>query len=233
MQFNTAHIKLSKRDIERSLKLPKIMSIDLAEIIGIHFGDGSMQNYNYTHKIDYTSNIAEIQYIQHIGKLFKKVFNVNLQQYSDIKKNATVLYFNSKAICNFFNKKLQIPYSPKNNLQIPKILNKKEYKIAFLRGIFDTDGCITVQRQGKYRYTLIKICTKLKNLAQSIQHLLNQLDIPAFICTKNGRGFLVYDVVIRNKNTIKFFELIGSNNSKNIKKMGMQGFGPRSTGILP
>ena len=56
------------------------------------------------------------------------------------------------------------------------------------------------------------------------------LEIPSYICTKSGKNFVGYDVVIRNKNTKKFFEIVGSNNPKNIKKMGMWGFEPQTAG---
>lgn len=222
MKFDLSQIQLNEKDVEKNLKLPNELSSELAELIGIHFGDGSMhKNYRYTYRLTYTSNISEKQYSEHINTLFKKIFNVSFRSKTDTNKNCIVLHFISKALCEFFNKILRIPYGSKSDLLIPvDILNKKEYLIAFVRGLFDTDGCITLQRQGKYEYVLIKICTKHKKLAKDLVEILKSLEIPSFVCTKfwgQNRGF---DVVIRNKNAIKFFEIIGSSNSKNIKKWG-------------
>ncbi|MBW3001666.1 hypothetical protein KY338_00730 [Candidatus Woesearchaeota archaeon] len=222
MKFDLSQIHFSEKDLEKKLRLPKEPSLELAEIMGIHFGDGSMhKEYRYTYRLSYTSNISEKQYSEHINKLFKKVFNVYFRSKIDTNKNCVVLRFISKALCEFFNKVLKIPYGSKNNLVIPKdILYKKEYLIAFVRGLFDTDGCITLQRQGKYEYVLIKICTKHKNLAKELVEILESLGIPSFICTKFWRQNKGFDVVIRNKNAIKFFEVVGSSNYKNIKKWG-------------
>lgn len=221
MKFNN-NFQLNKKDLEKGLKFPKKMSEELAELIGIHFGDGSMDNkHNYTYKLSYACNIVEKQYANYLINKFQKLFNVSLSKILNQKKSCIILYLYSKTLCKFFNEMLEIPYSPKNNLQISSIiLSKKEYLISFIRGLFDTDGCITIQRFDKYKYPLIKISTKYRNFAQSISKALKSLNINSFISTKSGRNFIGYDVTIRNKEAKKFFQIIGSNNSKNIEKWG-------------
>lgn len=44
--INSDRIKLNKRDIAKGLKIPKEMSLELAEEIGLHIGDGSMNYYS-------------------------------------------------------------------------------------------------------------------------------------------------------------------------------------------
>ena len=91
-----------------------------------------------------------------------------------------------------------------------------------MRGLFDTDGCIVLQKQDKYRYILLKICTKHNNFAKELHESLTILDIPSFITKKdtsvNNKTFTGYDVVVRNKNVAKFFEVVGSKNPRNFRK---------------
>lgn len=89
-----------------------------------------------------------------------------------------------------------------------------------MRGLFDTDGCITAQKDGKYCYPLVKICTKNQAFAKEIVTILAFLGIPAFICRKINMKNPAYDIVVRNKNVQKFIDIIGSHNLKNIKKWG-------------
>jgi hypothetical protein len=133
MTFDNSDIKLMKKDLDKGLELPHQISNDLAEIIGIHFGDGYMtKKYRYTYKITYTCNLLEEQYVEHILNLFSKIFNISLKIYRIPDKGCFVLSVYSKALCDFFNKKLCVPYSPKNNLQIPPLLcQEKKYLVSF------------------------------------------------------------------------------------------------------
>ena len=223
MRFDLSDIKLSRKDRGKGLRLPKKMSRGLAELIGIHFGDGSMSNkYNYSYKIVYSCNIEERGYADYISESYKRSFKIDLKKYINKKKNCIDLTLYSKSLCTYLNEVLTIPFSPKNNLQIPFIiLSDKEYLISFLRGLFDTDGCITVQKYGKYRYILIKICTKHKEFAHSLSlKIRSLLDISSFISMKCGRGHQGYDLTFRNKEAKKFYKTVGSNNPKNIEKWG-------------
>ena len=45
MKFNLSKIKFSKSDLNKNITLPKRITADLAEEIGLHIGDGSMNIY--------------------------------------------------------------------------------------------------------------------------------------------------------------------------------------------
>jgi len=222
MKFDPIHVKSKRKDLVKRIKLPKEMSVELAELIGIHFGDGSMsQTHNNKYRLTYTCNSLEKQYAKHIANLFKQLFDVSIKIKENKKKNCVDMYFYSKTLCAFFNTRLGIPYSPKTDLRIPEIvLSNNNYLAAFIRGLFDTDGCITIQKSGKYSYYLLKISTKHKTLADDISKALNILEIPAFISTKSHKTSVGFDVTVRNKNVTKFFKIVGSNNHKKRKKWG-------------
>ena len=46
MGFNLSNIKFSKRDLAKDIILPQRMTEPLAEEIGLHVGDGSMNFYS-------------------------------------------------------------------------------------------------------------------------------------------------------------------------------------------
>ena len=45
MEFNLSKIKFSKNDINRNIKIPKILTKELAEFVGIMIGDGHLGYY--------------------------------------------------------------------------------------------------------------------------------------------------------------------------------------------
>tara|TARA_Y100000310_G_scaffold146303_2_gene145619 strand:- start:3988 stop:4635 length:648 start_codon:yes stop_codon:yes gene_type:complete len=208
------NIKLNTNDLKKSLKLPLQMSKELAEFIGIHFGDGYMKRRERgTYDLHYSINLRDIEYANHINTLFYSLFNIKLKMFIIPQKNAIDMYQNSKSLCTFFNQELKIPYSPKKELPIPKFIkSNKTYAQHFIRGIFDTDGCIVVQRdKGKYLYNLIKISTSIKSFADDIKLLLNELGLRCYIC-RDRTGF---DIVIRNKDSFsRFIRLVQPKNNK-------------------
>ncbi|MBW2991110.1 hypothetical protein KY348_05405 [Candidatus Woesearchaeota archaeon] len=199
---------------------------ELAEIVGIMMGDGYMKNkHNYTHVIKVCGSLSKDRnYLYYVKKLFIRNFNVIPKLLEYPKKDYLELYVYSKELVDYFYRVLLIPLSPKTNLSIPKYIKEDEQLlISFIRGLFDTDGCVTHQidrkKDSEYYYVLVKICTKFLSFAEDLRDSLILLGIPAFLCKKGDRfGNTGYDVVVRHKNTTRFFELIGSNNLRNIRK---------------
>ena|SRR3989344_6162587 len=212
--------KLIRQNSKRNIKFPSKVSVELAEMIGIHFGDGSLykdKKYNYV--ITYSGNLkSDKEYMDFIFKLFFKLFNIHLKKSINPKNNSITLTLRSKDLFYFYKDCLKLPVGKKKDLSIPYyIKDNKKFLIAFLRGLFDTDGCVTLQKSGKYRYPLIKICTKHENFANEISKSLAFLYIPSFITKKENLGSGAYDVTIRNVNARKFLRIIGSKNERNIK----------------
>lgn len=191
---------------------------DYCELLGIHYGDG---NITYTDKytISYSCHIKEEQYIQYIEKLFYQLFQKKLSRYTQPHIHHVKLFCVSKKIGEDLHKTGEAPIGRKANLSIPSLVmvNERTQK-RFLRGLFDTDGCYTVQRDKSYLYPLIKFTTKHQFFAEQVKTLLENLFINSYICTKKWvsptTGLkLGYDVVIRNKESRKrFFKEINPQN---------------------
>lgn len=204
---------LNKIDKTKGLVLPSRMSNELAELIGIHYGDGYMsKEKNFTYRIFYSCNIHEKEYVGHIIHLFNNLFNCSLKVNTDYKKSYIKLYFHSKSLCNYFNEVLKIPFSPKIDLKIPSYIKEdKTLLLNFIRGLFDTDGCFTVKRDKGYEYNLAKISTKWFSFAKDIKEAFDILEIKSFVC-KKCPGF---DVVVGRKNEFqKFLEIVTPKNKK-------------------
>ena len=120
--LNLKNIKYSHKDNKKNIKFPKEMSKELAEEIGIHLGDGCMSfNRNY---FSVKTNKLEEKYVTNfLIPLYKKLYNVDLKLMQ--LKNVSGFEIYSKAICEFKNKVLGLPYGEK--------INRMEKKIAVRR----------------------------------------------------------------------------------------------------
>ena len=212
---------MSNQNLKRFIKFPEGLSEELAELIGIHLGDGSLyRDNNYNYNITYSGNLKKDKnYMNYINLLFLNLFNIKLKPFINEKKSSIELRLRSKAIYIFFKDTLKLPSGKKKDLSIPNYIKKdKIYLTAFLRGLFDTDGCFILQKSRKYYYIIAKISTKHKNFAQDISDSLMTLSIPSYIATKGSKFYEGYDVIIRNKNAKLFFNIIKPKNQRNISK---------------
>ena len=101
-----------------------------------------------------------------------------------------------------------------------KLLKTTNSKIAVIRGIFDTDGCIHISKRN---YPMINITTTSVPLAKQIQEILVELGFSCSIYVdeiKKKRKKAAYRINIYGKEQIlKWKNLIGSSNPNRIKKI--------------
>jgi len=192
------------------------MDIKLSEFLGIHYGDGCLRcdskksDYCFTYSGD---SRFDTKYMARIDQLFKELFGIYLKH--EIFANCYTLRGRSKTIFNFLSIFLQCPIGPKKDLRLPlSILSKNSHLAAFLRGLFDTDGCVTLQKDKGYNYILIKYSMKSYVFAQDIHEGLKKFNISSYICRGN-----VHQVVIRKNSSVKnFFKYIEPKNERKLKK---------------
>tara|TARA_Y100000310_G_C20680119_1_gene815426 strand:+ start:1318 stop:2007 length:690 start_codon:yes stop_codon:yes gene_type:complete len=203
------------------LKFPDSPSEVLAELIGAHYGDGSMsKSKNYSYCISYWGNLSkDSEYLLYLNEIIFSLFNIKFKLKKIEKRNTLALYKDSKKLFYFYKRCLGIEPGPKKSLRIPDYIKEnKRLLIMFIRGLFDTDGCVTLQRDRGYKYILIKLCTKHKGFAEDIKQELAGLGLKSFITRKTWKNNVGYDVVLRYKNASDFFALIGSSNIRNRNK---------------
>lgn len=212
VKWQTDKINFSRKDKEKKIKLPIEMSIELAEEIGIHLGDGCLSKKKNYFSVK-TNKIEEKYIAGFIFPLYKRLYGLDLKLMELPSVCGFEIY--SQAICEFKNKILDLPYGKKVYLiEIPSVIletrNKEIYR-ACIRGIFDTDGCVGIAKS-KNNYPSISFTIKSEKLINQVKEMLIKLGfIPyagKYVINLNGREMLN-----------KWMKEIGSNNPKNLNRL--------------
>ena len=81
-----------------------------------------------------------------------------------------------------FKEHLGLPLGRKLTISIPQsFLDKKELKVAVIRGIFDTDGGIYLEKKNKKFYPRMEIRTISPNLRNQLVDIFKELSLRATI----------------------------------------------------
>jgi len=191
---------LKKRKFSRP-----IYSEGLAEFIGIMCGDGHIS------KTQVVINLGskELKYAEYIKSLFKKVFGEELKS-CNTKEGYLNLYIGYVELISFLKKMGLVSNKVKNQLGVPRwIFNNPDFMKGFIRGFFDTDGSVYKLRWGNQ----ISFCNHSLRLLKDTRNILQQLGfLPSRIS--------IYNMYLtRRQNLVKFYNEIGSNNPKKLKRL--------------
>lgn len=223
MKFNLSQINYSRKDIRRELSLPNKLTEELAEFLGIMVGDGHLhcavgEQINggplLRSNIVISGNINEKEYHDYVMNLFNRIFNTTFSYKKDNACKAALLKAYSKAIVQFLHKICGLPITRKDDIRIPEIISgsSDNIKCAFIRGLADTDFCLTFKNKTirGHSYPVIKASFKSKQLVQDVEFLLNELGF-------NTSTY--YDEHRFDKRTLKTYILnnIYLNGEKNLK----------------
>ncbi len=188
-------------------------SKELAEIIGIMLGDGSI--YTIPEKSIYQVHIAgnindEKDYLlKYVKPLFENVFNLKMNE----KRTGNALYVwkQSKELV-YTLKRYGLPAGNKklNGVKIPYWISSNNIFLkACLRGLFDTDGCVYPKNKTN-KYPTIWISSAIPTLRYSITVACKKLGIN-ISKWKENRNDAYID---RRDDTLKFLKEIKFNNPK-------------------
>ncbi len=219
IKLDTSEINLTKKDKEKRIVLPNKLTPLLAEEMGMHYGDGFLSSKRKEYRLKGNKKDEREYYDKHIIKLYKTLFNLNL----NIKEYESTYGFElaSKAFWEFKNKVLKIPSGRKDHIDFPKIIdfNNKEILKAFIRGIFDTDGsvCFRNKYKSKNYYPNISITLNSEKLIKGIHKALEILGLKPRMCV-DKRGYWRIDLN-GYKRLERYEKLIGWSNPKHLKKI--------------
>jgi intein/homing endonuclease len=138
-------LKYPKKSHRKVVLLPKY-SVKLAEFFGLMLGDGGINN---SWQANITVNaIKDKKYSVFISKLCDGLFGISPAIYKRKGKQALIISLASTTIVDFLvDNGLPRGDKLKGGLKIPSwILVKKSYRIACVRGLIDTDGCLFVHK---------------------------------------------------------------------------------------
>lgn len=166
---------------------PKHMTIELAELLGICAGDGSSGVSGSENMIAIAVGKQNKQYQLHIQNIFHKVFNKEASIYE--KDSGDTVALCSKYAVDYFNEigmKKNVTFESK---KVPSIIweSSNEYKAAFLKGIFDTDGHVK---------TSLQMCSKSFELIKDVQLLLLEIGIFSKVVHVNNKHNNIYVLYI-------------------------------------
>jgi hypothetical protein len=210
--------KFKTNDILEPLpfKKPKF-SEELAEFVGIMLGDGGITK----NQIKVTLHcVDDAEYSKYVMKLIAKLFGVTPGKH----KKKDCLVFNIEVsrvnLVKFCVDKLglKIGNKVKQQVDIPDWIKKdSKYKIACLRGLVDTDGCLVIHKyrsKGKeYCYKKIGFTSRSYPLLKSAGVILKEFQIKHRIMKNN------FDIRIEAKKDVeKYFKIVGTNNSKHLNR---------------
>ena len=147
---------------------------ELAELIGAFIGDGFIGRYgkNPSYHVEFCGNVIyDKWYLEYLSKIITKYFDVKPR--FKFYRGAFRMLITYKEIHKFF-RDLGFPNGIKNkSVKIPDFLYKSKSVNQIIRGLFDTDGFIFIDKRKIYKkpYARIGFCTKSKKLFLQVKNL--------------------------------------------------------------
>lgn len=194
---------------------------DLCEFLGAISGDGFTNKYGRSHQTGFVgdSRYDMDYYTKVIAPIAKKHFNIPCSIYKRKTRNAVNVNLYSRLLFEMLTKRFGIPAGVKfDKVLVPnEILNgNMEHKIAFLRGAFDTDGCVFFDKRKTYKEPYMRVDITMYNIAilTQLHNILKELEIESKVLG-NGKHLQVTS----KKDVRKFFEKIGSSNERHRAKI--------------
>lgn len=195
-----------------------------AELLGAHVGDGSLYKTKTSLVWELRGGLDEKSYYtEHMDFLMKKLFNLEVKSKfrNDGKNGVWGIQTSKKEITKFL---LEFGFKPGTKtytVSVPEYIYNSNMKIkrAFVRGLFDTDGCISFDRingGNKRTYPKIQFSFASYKLITSLKDLLKTIGFESTIW-KSGDN--CYSLRLAGKTKVlKWFKEIKPNNPKHLKK---------------
>ncbi len=215
------YARSKRKFILREIPVSLANSPSALELYGVLMGDGCLCKYyaksdkRYRYALYITGNLYKDKHylLFYVKPLIEETFGVRCMVRRIPRDSSLHLIILNKSLFNWFTNN-NFPVGRKGTtLKIPNaIMSLEDSRLnPLMRGIFDTDGCISARKDEGYKYPYLIITSISESLKEQIKKVLVRQGINACIHRK--------DVVVRgNKNFEKWFKLIGSKNPRNLNK---------------
>lgn len=188
-------------------------SNDLAEFIGIMLGDGGIHTpWQATITVNW---LADKDYADYIANLCYSLFHIRPSIYKRKTRNAAVIRLSSTAVVEYLIKLgLHRGNKLRQGLVIPEwIMRRRSYRLACIRGLVDTDGCIFVHKHKikgrEYRNIGLTFTSYSPRLIEQVAEILAEVKIIPHI-TERQRDIYLY----RADAVSRYLRLIGTSNPR-------------------
>lgn len=188
---------------------------NLAELIGAFIGDGFIGKYNSHYHVEFIGNSNfDSEYFDFLSKIITDNFNVKPR--IKIKENTIRMIVTYKELYFFFHN-LGFNTGIKNDkVFIPTNLYRSQLNKYVIRGLFDTDGYLFIDKRKIYKnpYVRIGFSTKSKKLSDQLKLLFSQRGYELYL--RIDKRYKVYNIEIYgNKQASRWLKEFGfSNNNK-------------------
>ena len=186
----------------------------LAELIGILLGDGNLNKKSNC--ITIVGSLEEFDYYNnYLMPLIKSLFSINPKLRKRNDRNAIYIDFNSKEVMNYLSKEVGLIRGNKRYAHIPEMIMKNVQLIPhFLRGLFDTDGCLKFSKQTRESnyYPRIQFCFSDVPFAYEVISLLKKVGFKIGSWKDSRFNGLIFYQISGNKNLERWMKTIGCNN---------------------
>jgi hypothetical protein len=180
------------------------------EVNGIFAGDGS-QYYDKkrgSYEVNVHFGVKNYPYAVYVKQLFENFFHKKFRLDFEYETKLR-LRTRSRKIFNYFQNYLSYNCHIKHCTVKLKDHCSSAFKIGFLKGMFDTDGCLSFNRSEK-RFRAVYYTTS-KELARQINSILNELNI--------RNSIYVIDRKDRDEKTIYHVSVLGGSIHRFIKRI--------------
>jgi len=196
--------KLRYRNQRNDISIPSKYSPELAELLGILYGDGHINTYQVT----VTLGNKEDSYALYVQNLIFTIFK-GTPKISIRKNGYKVVYLGSTKAVQYLHSFGLTNNKVRDQIDAPKWITSKEiYQKRFLRGFFDTDGSVY-----KLKYGIqISFTNHSSPLLYSLQEMLLRLEYSPSSLSN------VTFYVTRQKDVRRFFKEIQPKNKKHVER---------------
>lgn len=209
-------LKATNFKFRKVIKFPR-KSEQLAELVGIMIGDGGITPFQVKVTLDL---VKDKDFAFFVKALFEKLFGIKVS-ILETKKDSTIeVVVSSRAVVEFLMK-CGLPNGNKirQGIDIPRWIKANlNWSRRCLRGIFDTDGSVYLDRHtgklGMYRSINVALTSASPKLLLSINDILLK---EGFVPTITSKGSIR---LRRSEEMLKFFKIIGSDNPKHLGRLG-------------
>lgn len=205
-------LKYPNKSHRKVVTLP-VPSVELAEFFGIMMGDGGINNLwqaNIT-----LNSVADATYLEYVCALIEKLFCVAPAIVKNKKRKAARVLISSVSIVDFLAREGLVRGDKlRAGLFIPQwILENKEYRVACMRGLMDTDGCLYIHRHtvaGKaYQNIGLCFCSHSPALMGQVAAIFEEFGIIPHI-SNQGRSIYLY----KASAVARYLEVFGTSNDR-------------------
>ena len=187
----------------------------LAELVGILLGDGSINNYQVRVTLDRKVDRA---YAIFVRNLMHRVLGERPSFMERSEDNTIALTISGTGLVEILEQTgLERGNKVVHQVDLPGwIRGRRNYAIACVRGLFDTDGGFYFHRKGRKQYLGWCFASFSKPLLRSVMNILLSL---GFNVKKSGEHKLfMYSL----EHMSRYMRVVGSSNPKNIVKLRLR-----------